>query len=386
MRLEIIAATSTEDKDHSKKYYNMLSGKLAGICYNEESFEKLKNEEKEATIKRIVQTLGSGHHSVYEHEYITLYLENVPKLFAMILNNEKVYVTSEKSARYTKMQAEGIEKQLYDKWNAIFVEEITKRYPNEQFLDANKIKKLAQENARYFLSIYNPTTCMAYTTSYRQLNYLYGWLRNIDKHPNELMRNLASFANEFCDNLDKLGLIDERLCNDGKGRDISLISTSDRERVEYFGDVYCTTYDGSWAQLAQAQRHRTINYEVKPMDPPAFYVPKLIRNNEKLKAEWLNDMKEVKDNHPQGELVHIIERGTPENFVLKCYERLCSNAQQEIMEQTALTMKNYNEKAIDEEIAQMFKKYSKGARCTFPGFECKKPCNFKEGITLDREI
>ena len=31
-------------------------------------------------------------------------------------------------------------------------------------------------------------------------------------------------------------------------------------------------------------------------------------------------------------------------------------------------------------------KYSKGARCTFPGFKCSSPCGFKEGITLTRKI
>ena len=31
------------------------------------------------------------------------------------------------------------------------------------------------------------------------------------------------------------------------------------------------------------------------------------------------------------------------------------------------------------------KKYIKGARCTF-GFNCTQKCNFKKGITLEREI
>ncbi len=47
---------------------------------------------------------------------------------------------------------------------------------------------------------------------------------------------------------------------DNKGRELSLFTT--RERSEYFGEVYSTNYWGSFAQLAQAQRHRSLNYEV----------------------------------------------------------------------------------------------------------------------------
>ena len=41
--------------------------------------------------------MGSGHHSVFEHGYITLNLENVPKLFAMVclpLNGGRVIVVA----------------------------------------------------------------------------------------------------------------------------------------------------------------------------------------------------------------------------------------------------------------------------------------------------
>jgi hypothetical protein len=42
-------------------------------------------------------------------------------------------------------------------------------------------------------------------------------------------------------------------------------------------------------------------------------------------------------------LVKVNERGTVENFVLKCTERLCGAAQLEIMEQTVETMNKYLE-------------------------------------------
>lgn len=385
MNIRIIATTSTKDLEN-KDDFNLLSGKIAGICYNEQGFDKLENEPISATKKRIKITKGNGHHSVYEHEYISLYLENIPKLLAMVLNNEKVYVTSEKSARYTQMPAEGLEKELYDKWYAIFVEEITKKYGQLPYFTTTRIKKLAQENARYFLSIYNPTTCMAYTTSYRQLNYLYSWLKNIEHNENPLLQKLSSYTNEFCDQLKKLNLIDDELQDDGKNRSISLLANDNNLRKDYFSDVYCTTYKGSWAQLAQAQRHRTINYQIQVEDTPSFYVPKLLRTLPQLEKEWLADMQKVKDLHPQGELVQIIERGTPENFILKTYERLCTCAQLEIMEQTKQTLQKYSDEAVEQRIKDMFQYFKKGARCTFPGFECKTPCQFKEGVNLDRDI
>ena len=383
MNIRVLATTNNEnhmDKDN----FNVLSGKIAGICYSEDGYARLENEPLKRTERRIQMTKGNGHHSVYEHEYVTLYLENVPKLFAMLLNNEQVYVTSEKSARYTKMQGEGIEQELYDKWLGIFQNEIKNKYSHVDYFDDNRITKLAQENARYFLSIYNPTTCMAHTLSYRQLNYIYGWMKNINENSPKMIQKLKPYADEFCQKLEELNLIDCDLQHDGKGRCFSLITDKDRE--EYFGDVYCTSYDGSWAQLAQAHRHRTINYEVKPIEPPRFYVPKIIENNQTLKAEWLADMEKVKDNHPQGELIHIIERGTPENLVLKAQERLCTCAQHEIMDQTKNTIDKYIKNTKCEDIKQFLQQYNKGARCTFPGYKCSKPCGFKEGINLTREI
>ena len=225
---------------------------------------------------------------------------------------------------------------------------------------------------------------MAHTVSYRQLNYMYGWLKNINENSPKLLKNLKPYTDEFCQKLEELNLIDCDLQKDGKGRDFSLLT--DKTREEYFGDVYCTTYEGSWAQFAQTQRHRTINYEVKPIEPPRFYVPKIIENNETLRNEWLEDMNKVKDNHPQGELIHIIERGTPENLILKSYERLCTCAQLEIMDQTSKTITKYIKNTKCEEVKEYLQKHNKGARCTFKGYECKTPCAFKEGVNLSREI
>ena len=87
-------------------------------------------------------------------------------------------------------------------------------------------------------------------------------------------------------------------------------------------------------------------------------------------------------------LLQINERGTVENFVLKCTERLCGAAQVEIMEQTLDTMKKYLEatKETNKEVYEYLLPYSKGARCTFPSWKCDSPCVFGPMGAIKRKI
>lgn len=382
MEIKILAATAPyKDGENKKEFFNKLSGEVAGICYMPSTIDTILNQPLEKKLKRAQTTKESGHHSVFDHEYVTLYLEDVPKMFAMLLNNEKVYTTSEKSARYTKMILEGNELNLFEKWVGIFEKLIIQKYGNQPYFAGNRVQKLAQENARYFTSVFTPTS-LAYTVSYRQLNYIYCWLKNIDKNSNEYLEALKPTAKAFCEKIEKEGLVDEKLAEFGEQRDFSLFAKKDR--VEYFGDVYSTSYEGSFASLAQAQRHRTLNYEFRNLKEKNYYVPKIIENSP-LKEMWLEDMRKVDAITPQGQLVQIYERGTPESFILKVRERLCTCAQLEIANQTKNTLEKYIEKTADGEIKSMLEKYNNGARCT-SGYKCKNPCGFKEGIDLSREI
>ena len=87
-----------------------FSGKSAGICYLPDTLETLFAEPAEKTERRVNGNLQSGHHSVFGHATYNLSFEGIPKILAMILNNEKIYNTSEKSARYTKMEPSEEEK------------------------------------------------------------------------------------------------------------------------------------------------------------------------------------------------------------------------------------------------------------------------------------
>ena len=101
---------------------------------------------------------------------------------------------------------------------------------------------------------------------------------------------------------------------------------------------------------------------------------------------WLSDISKLKGLTLQGEMVLINERGTYENFILKCKERLCAEVQLETMRQTKKTLEEYRDNLTDDVLINDIQKYTKGARCTFPDYTCSSDCHFNEGKTLVRKI
>ncbi|MEI3392357.1 MAG: FAD-dependent thymidylate synthase [Clostridia bacterium] len=381
MNIKIIGSTNVGyilPKDEALKF----AGKSAGICYLPHNTEKLFSESEEKTIKRAENTLKSGHHSVYSHSVYNFVLEGIPKILAMILNNEKMYNTSEKSARYTKMESTGIEKELYEEWIEIYKEKIKEKYKD---FDEKKVLKLAQENARGIISVFTPATTMEYTTDFRQINYIIHWAEDFIENAENTLFNqklkevLKDFINQMPD------IIIPELNSKTKNRTFSLFAK--RDRKEEFGENYSTNYEVSFSELAQAQRHRTIYYEMQIKDKASYYVPKIIQNTE-LETKWIKDLSSLENNFPQAMLVKVNERGTVENFILKCQERICGAAQLEIMNQTKDTLDKYIEKTrnTNKDVYEYLLPYSKGARCTFPGFKCTAPCVFGGINALNRSI
>ena len=385
-----------EDGTFDKEEAIKLSGKIAGVCYDREGFEHLENEPEERTNRRINMTLNNGHHSVYDHINLSLNLQNIPKMLAMVINNEHQYTTSEKSARYTPVVRGDNspitlkEEELYNKWIEIFKIKIKEKYGH--IYNDSKILKLAQENARYLVTVFMPTQ-MIYTTSLRQINYIASWMleygfdRGFTKNSefdDKLIGSMAGFVNE----LDKLNILEPGLIKNEKHRKLSLFGENLDRKEEYFGDVYSTNYKGSLAQLAQAQRHRTLDYQMEFLNDKEYFIPPILEDDKALVEEWLADMEQVKNVTPQGELVNINELGKYEDFILKCKERLCTSAQLEIARQTRETLLKYKKSLEDNNhpLKDDIQKYSKGARCTFPDFECSSDCKFGEGKRLIRKI
>lgn len=380
MKIKVLASTKVGYVMPKEEALN-FSGKSAGICYLPENVEILFAEKPEKTQRRYNGNIKSGHHSVFGHPTYSLCLEGIPKILAMILNNEKMYNTSEKSARYTHMEPSEQEKELYEKWIEIYQKEIIKKYPD---FDEKRVLKLAQENARYLISVFTPATVMEYTVNFMQLNYIINWSKDYieNEKDTKFSLKLKEVLKEFLKQLPDLEV--EGLDSKVKGRSFSIFAK--RERAEEFGENYSTNYVASFAQLAQAQRHRTLAYEMKLPEKADFYVPPIIRNTE-LETEWLKDISSLEDFYPQGMLVQVNERGTIENFVLKCMERLCGAAQLEIMEQTDSIMKKYLDATKDNKVLNEYLlPYSKGARCTFPGWRCTAPCIFGGKGAMNRLI
>lgn len=384
-----------DDKTFDRQRALEFCGKIAGVCYDKEGFSSLVNEPIEKTEKRIANTINNGHHSVYDHVMLNFNIKNIPKILSMVINNEKQYTTSEKSGRYTKVVGNknsvitDLEEELYNKWFEILKQKIEEEYGT--VFSKFKIKTLAQENARSFVTVFMPTE-MIYSTTLRQINYIASWMNDyiVKAKTNNIdfEIKLASSMEDFCNELRRLNVLEDGLMKNEKDRSLSLFGTNLANKKEIFTDLYATTYKGSYAQYAQAQRHRTINYQLERLDKEEYYIPPIIVDDKELVNEWLNDCEKVKDLYPIGQLVLIRETGTYEDFILKCKERLCSAAQLEIMLQTKKTLQKYKTatKDIDALIYNNIANYTKGARCTFKDFKCNMDCKFKEGKNLNRKI
>ena len=404
MEIKVFAGTNLGHVP-TKEEMDRIGGLTAGVCYLKDTIENLFHEDEERTKKREGMIKLNGHKSPFDHPSVNLEINDIPKIVAMILNDEQMYTTSEKSARYKRMTLFGEEKEVYEKWLQIFEEEIKKlqKDGNEVWLTDLKIKKLAQENARYLTPVFTPTN-MVYTVSYRQLNVIYLKLKKeiefLENKKDSFSTRLRKELIEFNNQLEKLGYIDDKLSFDDKNLVLKLFNRSKREIKEQFGESYTLFYHGSLAQLAEAQRHRTLDYTIlmgkdndaidKIIENPKnenFYLPPILKGT-KWEIYWLADCKKMAEKIPQGMMIPIKERGTFENFILKMKERNCTQAQLEIDRQTTISKKKMFERLLNENpaLAEELKPYLNGSRCTFKDYSCQSPCNFKPGIKGDRII
>lgn len=388
-------------------------GKLGSICYSEEGLAPSFLEDDEATYRRIHMMTSGEHQSVFEHVNIGLYLQNSPKFLNMILNNEHQYSTSERSLRYTTI---GIDDglplemiKLYNKWNGIFFDKIKEKYGSCK--TDKQIMKLAQENSRYLMPV-TMSTEMVHTIPLAQLNRVVNYMMDYKENginglKDDLHSQMVPHINEFVKELRRLNVIDDRLLSNRKHRSLSIFGSDINKKYKEFGEVYSTSYLGSFAELAQAHRHRTIYYQMERTKEKEYFIPPILEGDYSKISEWLSDIEMVNKKYgviPQGEKVLINEKGTFDNFVLKMKERLCSAAQLEVAMQTEQTRNDYynslqndlrylNEDNIynievmkKRELMQKLEQYSKGARCTFPDYDCPRDCKFKEGKILTRKI
>ena len=400
-----------EDGKFDLKKAMSYQGQLGGICYSEEGLMASFDEDIEKTEKRVNMMTSGEHQSVFEHVNVGLYLQNSPKFLNMILNNEHQYSTSERSLRYTSIKEgelplEMIE--LYNKWNDIFFAKIKEKYGYCK--SDNAIKKLSQENSRYLMPV-TMSTEMVHTIPLAQLNRVVNYLKDyadngINHIKDDLHDQMVKPINDFVSSLYDLNVIDDRLISNRKHRKLSIFGAGIEKGYHEFGETYTTTYKGSFAEYAQAHRHRTIYYDMQRTMNKEYFLPPILEGDYLLIAKWQEDMEKVSSMGyiPQGEMILIREKGTFDNFILKMKERLCSAAQLEVALQTEKTRKMYFESLIHDivnykedktdpiiywrkkEMHDIFDSYNNGARCTFPDYDCPRDCKFKEGKVLKRKI
>jgi len=395
MKLAITAVTKevAQFTEEDLEVLKTFSGKNAGLCYMKEGYFDSNVTDPEKARNRFNSTAAIGHHSIADHAKITVVFEDISKMLAMILNSLQDYCTSEKSGRYTKMVGNTeIEQELYDKWAEILVKRLYEITPD---VNVAMAEKLAQENARYFLSVFTKSTSMSYTTSLRQWNYIAGWFLDLAITMND-RRKAGECLSYFETELDKelcevvkqlksMNLVDLSL-SDLKARNIPFLGYQNDPTLSLwdmtqstYGNVYETSYLGTFVQLAQAQRHRTLKYKmIFDGVSKAFYIPPMIQGTP-LADMWIEDMATVAWLIPQGTLIHITESGHTEDFFLKCKERLCGRAQLEIMQQTKETLnKLYTYGKFSPAIKKEITKYmnidhTANAKCKLVG-GCKETC------------
>ena len=396
MEIKVIAKTENMNKE-GKLNPLVFAGQCGGVCYMPDTFEKLMEQPDEKHIKRAEGAIINTHLSLFGHEHLTLCISGIPKILAMVLNNIGAYNTSEKSARYTRMdKIPENELKYYNKWYDIFVKLIKEKY---DFIPDNKAGKLAQENARYMISVFTETT-MVFTTSLLDILFI---ISNINK----MESNGTYFYNRLIDSMNTLRdlLIDMLIdtyseevankllqINDIKHDGFTLLCNDETSWFNLdtiFGPTYFTKYEGTFAQLAQAQRHRTLDYVMYfNGESRLFYVPEIIQGTD-YEEEWLTDIDSLSDIIPQGTLVRITETGTFDNFLMKTRERECTCAQLEIQKQTMLTHELFEQNAymLTSAQAEKLEGYSSKIRCEFKDrFKCSSPCQFKRDERKTRLI
>ena len=383
IEIGVIASTKTNHKV-KKEDALILGGKAAGICYLQGDRD-IFNEEKEKTLKRVDLTLIRGHHSVYEHTSITLHIKNLPKILSIILVSEKQYSASIKSGRYTKMdRVSEKEKGLYYKWVDKFDKRIGEVYPK---IPDRLRKKLSMENARYIISVFMLTQGI-FTFNIRQLNYVFHWFKDYVEenkdNDNYFTKTLCDYMQQFID-ATSIYYIEDMVS--GKNRSLSLFKKDYLNYDEYFGETYSVNYKCSYVELEQILRHRTINYTILDdisREPNEFFIPPIFDKGSDLEKEWLDDLDSVKHLYPNASLFKINERGIVENFIMKCYERMCGNAQLETMLQTKDTLEKYIDNT-EGKLKKELEKYLKSS-CLYPDKECKMPCIWGSKRGIERRV
>lgn len=446
--------------DQKKALYE--AGVRAAVCVaksNEDSLvttEDIRNNNSEANlIRRGMSTILQAHTTPSEQESVGLEITGISRRLCLILNNEKEYAADELSLRYTQAKESeyntGTEIEMYHKWLKIFTDVLTKDYWN-YFRSQTKtdngamkiIREKAQENARNFLGLATRTS-ITYTVPFAQINKIAYMMERVINKPldtfesscvPEMQEFLAALKakkvlltkNDIYEMVTTDKDLEEEIKLHGKNipyltylgdnslffqntKDVDLSIFAKRNKwstIDYPSEVTTSniSYNNyqSLACLAQNQRHRTIDLEMKmpELDEEVdFTIPMFLNNYPNLVSAYLKDISRLIDIYPLGMKVKVNMNATYANlFNYVSKERCCYRAQTEIANMYTLEIIPYiyNEllrkadnntdlytKAYYYQKAYEIKKYLHKYRCGFADYTCTSPCpDIKRKISLDK--
>jgi len=408
----------TENGVIDQKKAFIYSGTKAAWCYKKGTTtpENIRETSEETLIRMGIETFLNDHGTPDEHFEVSIEVTGIPKLLCMILNDEHQYTTCERSLRYTKvLESEYItdlEVQKYNKWYEIFKQIFQTKY-KDFFLQANQkdekkalnhMGKIAQENARQFVSVLTPTS-IAYTAPWYQWQKVATFLVQMIQNPETRLEKMAvPYAKDFVQQLIDLKIIvltkdavqiyppladslkDDRkwLYKNNKGIELSLFAGknpfSGIHLPNEFGTAINYNSELSISGIAQGQRHRTVDFEIEEPESFSFNIPDIIKGTE-YEQEYIKDMLEVKSLYPQGQLMRVNLNGSLKNIIQFIgQERACEKAQQEIENWYVNILlpdivKGLEGKPEYEKLYQEVKqKYLNKCRCAYPNYTCPSPC------------
>ncbi len=314
LKLKIVAETKLGEQYYSPENALEIAGAAASLCYDENtnsSLAKYLTESKDEKIRRGKAMINVGHGSPLEHYNVSFVLENISKIQSIILNNQRVYSLTERSFRYTKPSSVN---SYYEKWFNILIEN-------------NFSKKIAKENARYMISLFDKISTGYYTMNIRQINVLLRMLKEkIDEYPSALPIFDIYIVNELKELYDTLSIFDLGI-QKNKYQKLNLFDERKSAKSSYIhGDIYGVYSHISAVGLGQIQRHRTIHYFISP-NKSKYYIPKCIRDIAMVN-EWLSDLRKV--FYPNAICFNVFEEGFVSDFMMKYDIRNKPQVQEEV--------------------------------------------------------
>lgn len=361
-------------------------GKIANTCYMKGNFEEVFNQPKEKAEKRAISCSENGHHSVFDHMVVTLQIEGINKITAMVLNCIGMYATSERSGRYCEFKGFcDRDETLYTKWK----EKILNILKDSETLTPFEKEKIANENARYFISSFAENTEMIYTINIRMLSYFLEWSSLVTNYvdTNDLEDWKKEFYFSLSNQLNELStLIRKEVFDhyhispllDNKGGKFDFLTDLLDESIprEFLNTSQFYGYpdEMSIVCLGHKVRSRVLDIRFALKKTPTYYVPSLI-DTLNLADEWLEDMRSIEDLYPQGLEVITYECGSKVKFFrYQVTERLCNHTLNETCQQV-LRQANFIHTCKDSKYINSFFNEDGSVKTKCQLGKCTTPCS-----------